>query len=168
MVDREFLGLIMKFAEQTVRGSCCAVYRTLPNQAICPHKDMAITANGDKLKVLCQKYINDCWHDYHQKDDDFVVTQINKMLEFNLMTHPSCIFHWIQQISWFFIDCLKFYQRKCPSADNVDRFRAYLEIYLDLIAEHKIEEMLEMSNKPYHCSASCKPYCYKEGEDIII
>lgn len=165
---KKFYKRLNKFCVQAITGTYMALYRTIPDSAICEHKMLALINNNNVVLPILTKYLNDCWKSYHTQDDQFVVRSVNKILDLGLMTHPSCVFHWISNTCLEMMKYLMMYSQIHPIKEmDVTLLREILRCILTEGAKFNMQLQLE-KEETIKCGENCKVYHYKEGEDFVI
>lgn len=54
--------------------------------------------NINMITFLYIKYLNDCWHSYGKKNDQFVVQIFDAILNFEKIKGIVCLMHWLKTI----------------------------------------------------------------------
>jgi hypothetical protein len=88
--DAAFVIAMEDFLVQAIVGPVVAL-RRLPAHLPFPRNRQAAT-------IAYVKYLNECWHSYHQKTDEFVVNAINKILAPNRINGATCLWHWFLRL----------------------------------------------------------------------
>lgn len=76
------------FVVQGITGPIMALIRTNNEHLI----------NENVIIMLYHKYLNDTWHVYNKKTDDYIVNQYNKIMKHNVIKCIVCLMHWISAI----------------------------------------------------------------------
>jgi len=170
--NADFLKSGSAFCIQAVSGMWMALIKMHYNQ-----DDKSSTAlstviahiakdSSNVLENLLVKYLNDCWHSFHKKDDKYVEGQITKMLSHNILKHPSCLFGFLHHrcsalLRFSIIGINQGYLGVHGYDLNVIRtmFQQGLLKKID-------DDMVSQPQSDISCNKDCKP-CDYDGKDVL-
>ncbi len=85
------LEVMEDFLTQATTGTIMAVHRAIN----LPLADMG----HDPRVMLCfLKYLNDCWHRYHQRKDDYVCKTFDSLFQHGRIRGTVCLLNWCKAI----------------------------------------------------------------------
>lgn len=137
-------------------------------------KTMKYIESPDGLPSLTNNlilYYNQCWMNYHEKNNDHVIKYIDKISEHNFTTHESCLFGFLFHHSKKMLEFIVDYIIKNPLSEEkkVTKIEDYKRIivYLTILMDSSMKKQFLKMNETYICNDRCKPYKYVKGEKLI-
>lgn len=158
MSQQIFREILNNFCMQAVNGVCMASYRTKVITT-CNHRMNSIINNSELTSKLLKFYINDCWENYHNKSDPYIVDIIDSLKKQNIINHTSCIFNLITQYCQHLFLYLRVLsaQIQYENLEN-DEMRNLLD--------EKIKLLLDNQTNYEQCDNRCIVYNYVKGENF--
>lgn len=154
-----FFKEIKQYICQAVSGIYMAPYRF--------HKKFVEEfINQNQCKIMVAIYLNNCWHSYWKKTDNYVVNVIDKALSWNIIKGQTCLFNWFMKIILLITEDMSNF------VSNMDTH----EFTIDAVREklyNKIEEYYDKQTKQLmeNISIKCTGECdntYDEKQDLFV
>jgi len=118
------------------------------------------------LRYMTKRYLNQCWHNYWTKNDQYVVDSYNKIISHNIVRGVVCLTHWCDRLccSLFVVFDLNEEVNTIRSAIH----GGYRDLIKELI-EDSLKDIYDFMIQKYK-NIRCNGICYDEYnlKDIFI
>jgi len=158
-----FATHFIAFVKQSVKGPIMAIYKFY-------------TLNGYNIQQICDVirdgnfvfennilYLNNCWTNYHKKNDSYIIEKVNLLKTYGEYIHESCLFNCL----WDFSQTILFYVLARLDLDEL-RDEEFLSISVDNIMDavfsYHVDNIIKIDFK---CNMQCNIYKYKDGDNFI-
>jgi hypothetical protein len=162
-----FAAHFLAFIKQMIKGAILSAFRYASDE------DKFTIHNREEVRDILRnpnftmenvaQYLNNCWHSFHNKTDEYVVDKIKLIGSYGRFTHDYCIFNFIwnfgQKILLFTLGRIDVNELK-----DREFLSECLNIIIDAVSSLNCDDLIKNENK---CGDGCEIKVYKKDEDFI-
>lgn len=144
--NAKFFVAAKPFFVQAIAGCLMAVYRVKP--------EWLAERDEKRLNYYLARYLNDCYHDYHKRTDQFVVSSMNEIFAVDVIRGTVCLLNWLLRFGAAVFSRLS--QHELAAISVIKDVQLARKRLIELVVKMYDQIVKDFENVPeFSCSGNC-------------